>query len=117
MGFAAHILILILTAQVQAPKASEPWILSYECDSAWGELTEEVCGANPFVLRTEQFETKQQAINWANENYVFAPLTLKHGEEFLRCESNYIDSESIDVFRAHHKEVACEKAGAQWISD
>jgi hypothetical protein len=115
VAVAAHILILILTAQANA-KPALPWILSYECDSAWGELTEQVCGGNPFMLRKAEFPSQQQAIDWIEQNYMFSPSTLTHGKEFLICESAYIDQYNEDIFRAHHKEVECRPPGTPRVT-
>lgn len=116
VAVAAHILILILTAQAHSAKPATPWILSYNCDSAWGERTEEVCGENPFTLRKAEFPSQQQAIDWIEQNYMFIPSTLTHETELLICESAYIDQGSEDVFRAHHKEVECRPPGTPRVT-
>jgi hypothetical protein len=107
-------LFLILAA----PKT--PWILEYTCDSGWGELQDEVCMETNRVIETStttfiqeheadrQFAKKQQAIDWIESNFAYWPISLKHGQTTLNCHVDYLDTDSLDIFRAHQKTVDCD---------
>lgn len=108
MFVALHLFHLLLAISPQAAPAKAPWILAYHCDSGWGELTEDVCGSGDFSDRERSFRTRQEAVDWINENYAFAPSALRHGSTILPCAFNYIDAASDDVWRSHQKEVDCD---------
>lgn len=105
MMFALH---LLLAFSLHASLPQKPWVLSYHCDSGWGELMEEACGSTDFADRERSFQSKQEAIDWINANYMFAPSGLRHGATILPCAFNYIDAGSEDLWRSHQKEVDCD---------
>jgi hypothetical protein len=108
MVVALHLLHLLLAISPQAATPQIPWVLAYHCDSGWGEMTEDVCGSLDFSDRERNFATRQEAVDWINANYVFAPSSLRHGSRILSCAFNYIDAASDDLWRSHQKEVDCD---------
>ena len=54
------------------------------------------------------FPTRQQVIDWLEENYAYWPVKLMHGQTELTCQVKYLDSDSLDIWRAHQKEVDCD---------
>lgn len=105
MIFALH---LLLAFSLHASPARVPWVLSYHCDSGWGDLMKDACGFEDFADRERSFATKQEAIDWTNANYMFAPVSLRHGATILPCAFNYIDAGSEDLWSSHQKEVDCD---------
>ena len=112
MKFLANILTLVLAGAAFAqPAGHHPkWVMAYTCDSGWGELADDVCGeaARDYTEHFKTFPSKQEAIDWINENYMFAPTHLRHETVTLECWFSYIDMASEDAFRAHQKEVECD---------
>jgi hypothetical protein len=106
MFFAAHLLLVL--SMHAATLNRTPWILSYHCDSGWSELMEEACGFSDYADRERSFPSKQEAIDWINANYMFAPTSLRHGATVLPCKFNYINAASEDAWPAHQKEVDCD---------
>lgn len=111
--------IALLLLTIHTPKV--PYILEYSCDSGWGDdLQYEVCPETrqPSEVSTatfylpdtakRSFPTRQQVIDWLEENYAYWPVKLMHGQTELTCQVKYLDSDSLDIWRAHQKEVDCD---------
>jgi hypothetical protein len=121
--------IALLLLTIHAPKV--PYILEYSCDSGWGDLKEDVCqetenrqdcaqvifdgysavcidGKAIYETAQRSFRTRQQAIDWIDSNFMYWPVKLMHGQTELTCQVKYLDSDSLDIWRAHQKEVDCD---------
>lgn len=91
-----------------ATHAPSPYVLEYHCDSGWGDLTHEVCSAeDTYANLTRSFTTKQEAIDWIDTNFVFAPGSLLHGSVTLECSVTYLNPDSDDLWESHKKDVDC----------
>lgn len=79
----------------------ESWVLDYHCDSA-------DCRDAKRKFRLKEFHAKQDAIDWIELNYRFAPATLMHHGEYLSCMYSYINPESEDPDTRVQKTVDCD---------
>jgi hypothetical protein len=82
----------------------ETWVLTYQCDSGQGDQCEN------FDQQRRSFGQKQWAIDWAEENYRYSPVTLQHEGEFLTCHTTYLyrdDDVPSDSDRWLMKSVEC----------
>jgi hypothetical protein len=108
-ALAMSLAILLLFLAAHSPQS--PYILEYHCDSGWGDLSHEVCSAeDTYANLTRSFTTKQEAIDWIDTNFVFAPGSLLHGSVTLECSVTYLNPDSDDLWESHKKDVEC---GAQ----
>jgi hypothetical protein len=62
----------------------ESWVLDYTCDSGQEGRCEEPRPG------WKQFDSYQEAIDWINANWQYAPGPLQHEGTFLRCSFTYL---------------------------
>lgn len=96
----AHLLHLYLLFSL----THQPWVLIVYCDS-WA--TSEMC-TYEYAHREHSFESKQEALDWIHENYVYVPGVLHHGEDSFDCRYEYLDAEDSDSYTRMRKIVTCD---------
>src|SRR5271154_5087888 len=62
----------------------ESWVLEYHCDASEND------GCIAAFDARKVFDSKSEAIAWAEMNYTYIPDILQHRGEFLSCSFEYL---------------------------
>jgi hypothetical protein len=109
-----HALLLFVLIFGGAPRVRviAPWVLEYHCDTNPACEDEESAwrAEHPADYQTRSFRSKQQAIDWAEQNYQYRPENLWHRGKKYVCDFSYLNSDDPDPITRDRKAVTCERA-------
>jgi len=87
------------------------WVLEYHCDqSTCSDEYLQTGESHPVKV----FASKQEAIDWIQQNYQYAPGSMWHEGIRLTCAFKYLNEDDPDEFTKRRKSVECDTDENLW---